>query len=70
MKLLIFSLPNPNCLLLFQDENSEVVPGHCGKLQLNVEEASLFLAISYKGDPNESYVCLLADKSALYHEGW
>lgn len=59
-----------NCFLFIQDENSYVVPDYCGKLQLNVEEAVLFLAISYKGDPNESYVCLLADKSALYHEGW
>ena len=56
-------------LLIFQEENLDIIPDYCGKLQLNVEESTLFLALNYKGDPNESYVCLLADKSALFHEG-
>lgn len=51
------------------DESLDAAPTHCGKLQLRVEDASLFLAISYKGDPNESYMCLISDKSALYHDG-
>ncbi|XP_035226109.1 autophagy-related protein 2 homolog A-like [Stegodyphus dumicola] len=51
------------------DADNKVMPEYCGKLQLHVEDGQLFIASSYKGDPNESYLCFLAEKSSLYHKG-
>ncbi|XP_054715680.1 autophagy-related protein 2 homolog B-like [Uloborus diversus] len=51
------------------DENGEAISDFCGKLQLRVEEGLIFIASSYKGDSNESYLCLLSEKSCLYHDG-
>ncbi|KAG8189257.1 hypothetical protein JTE90_013785 [Oedothorax gibbosus] len=51
------------------DKAGCVFPEICGKLQLYVEDGLIFLASSYRGDKNESYLCVLADKSTLYHNG-
>ncbi|GBM63346.1 Autophagy-related protein 2 A [Araneus ventricosus] len=49
------------------DNSNEVIPDVCGKLLLSAEEGHLFIASSYKGDDNEAYFCILAEKSTLYH---
>ncbi|XP_042904044.1 autophagy-related protein 2 homolog B isoform X1 [Parasteatoda tepidariorum] len=50
------------------DNANKPLPDVCGKLQLYVEDSQIFVASSYKGDPNEGYICVLADKSILYHK--
>ncbi|XP_055954080.1 autophagy-related protein 2 homolog B-like [Argiope bruennichi] len=52
------------------DSANEVIPDVCGKLLLSAEEGHLFIASSYKGDDNEAYFCVLAEKSTLYHNAF
>lgn len=40
-----------------------------GECLLEVEDGCLFAVAAYKGDDNESYLSLQANRVALYHDG-
>lgn len=54
---------------LVRDSSHNVIPGQQGELIARLEDITIFLVNTYKGNPNLSYLCSMIKNTALNHCG-
>ncbi|XP_074651009.1 autophagy-related protein 2 homolog B-like [Tubulanus polymorphus] len=55
--------------LPLKDEEGKISTEKHGQLMLDVGDGMLFAVVSYNGDPDLQFVCIQANRAALFHNG-
>lgn len=52
-----------------RDSADKVIPGQQGEFLVQLDEGTMFLVSQYRGSPKLSYLCVQANRAAVYHNG-